>query len=152
MRLKCFNTKIILEFSVVKSKPNAFLRRWNSFVSWFSLHIHCGVFTTCKKCWPTETSKHASNNRITDWINTMLRNSSVSAWIVQRSARVTWPLLFRSDLTHPQHMTSVTVEKPVFSACLPPTSHGNIKKGSHDMHLLFVSRCLSLGYISEQNS
>jgi hypothetical protein len=33
-------------------------------------------------------------NRITDWINTLLGDSSVNAWIAQQWVRVTWPLRF----------------------------------------------------------
>jgi hypothetical protein len=72
----------------------------------------------------TVTSKHASNNRITDWINAILGDSSVNAWIAQQSVRVTWPLRFLSDITHPQRVTSATVEKAAFSACLATGARG----------------------------
>jgi hypothetical protein len=51
---------------------------------------------------------------MTDWINAMLGDSSVNAWIAQQPVRVTWPLRFRSDVTHATRDVNNSGESCVF--------------------------------------
>jgi hypothetical protein len=55
--------------------------RWSAYAVFKRTNCLCtqnwSIFTPCKNCWATESSKHASNNRITDWISALLGNDSV---------------------------------------------------------------------------
>jgi hypothetical protein len=48
---------------------------------------YCIVFAPCKNCWVTETSKHASNNRITSVYSSLLGNGQRAIEIAQWESR-----------------------------------------------------------------
>jgi hypothetical protein len=61
---------------------------------------YCGVFAPCKNCWATETSKHASSNRITSVYTSLLGDGQNANELTQ--VGVTWLFLSVIFLTQQQ--------------------------------------------------